>query len=49
MDCALLPLKIFVHEVLKRSRTSGSIMQTALCYIEAVRPEVHEILHDERS
>jgi len=48
MDSALLPLKNFVHEVLKRSRTSGSIMQTALCYLEAVRPKVPEILRDER-
>jgi hypothetical protein len=29
-------LSTFVHEVLKRSRTFGSIMQTALCYLEAV-------------
>ena len=48
MDSSPLPLKNFVHEVLKRSRTSGSIMQTALCYLEAVRPKVPEILRDER-
>src|SRR6266511_456053 len=28
---AIILLKNFVHEVLKCSRTSGSIMQTALC------------------
>jgi len=44
----LLPLRTFVHEVLKRSRTSGSILQTALCYLEAVRPKVPEVLRDEK-
>jgi len=38
----------YVHEALKRSRTSGPILQTALCYIEAVRPKVPEILCDTR-
>jgi len=45
---ALILLKNFVHEVLKRSRTSGSIMQTALCYVEAIRSEVPEILRNEK-
>ena len=48
MDSALPALKNFVHEVLKRSRTSGPIMQTALCYLEAIRPKVPEILNDEK-
>jgi hypothetical protein len=43
-----MPLKNFVHKVLKRSRTSGSIMQIALCYLEAIRSKVPEILHDEK-
>jgi len=47
-DSMLLPLKNFVHEVLKRSRTSGSILQTALCYLEAVRPNIPDILRDEK-
>ncbi|KAF8904492.1 hypothetical protein CPB84DRAFT_1845433 [Gymnopilus junonius] len=34
-DQNLLPIKPFVHEVLRRSRTSGSILQAALCYLEA--------------
>jgi hypothetical protein len=38
-----------VHEVLKRSRTSGSVMQTALCYLEAIRAKVPQILRDENS
>jgi hypothetical protein len=46
-DNALLPLKNFVHEVLKRSRTSGSVLQTALCYLEAVRPQIPEIRRDD--
>ncbi|CAA7261674.1 unnamed protein product [Cyclocybe aegerita] len=44
----LLPLRSFVHEVLKRSRTSGSVLQTALCYLEAIRPKIAEILRDEK-
>jgi hypothetical protein len=41
-------MKTFVHEVLKRSRTSGSILQAALCYLEAIRPKVPEILQQEK-
>ncbi len=44
----LLPMKTFVHEVLKRSRTSGSILQAALCYLEAIREKVPEILQQEK-
>ena len=44
----LLPMKTFVHEVLRRSRTSGNILQTALCYLEAIRSKVPEILQQER-
>jgi len=44
----LLPLWTFVHEVLKHSPTSGSILQTALCYLEAVRPKVPEVLRDKK-
>ena len=39
-----LLLRTFVQEVLKRSRTSGSIFQTTLCYLEAVRPKVPALL-----
>ncbi|KAI6121474.1 hypothetical protein F5141DRAFT_1090521 [Pisolithus sp. B1] len=34
----------FVQEVLRRSRTSGSVLQTALCYLEAVRAKVPELI-----
>jgi len=44
----LLPLQTFVREVLKHSLTSGSILQTALCYLEAIRSKVPEVLRDEK-
>jgi hypothetical protein len=34
------PLKTFAHEVLRRSRTSCSVLQTALCYLEALRSTI---------
>ena len=43
------PLKTFVHEVLRRSRTSCSVLQTALCYIEALRPKIPELVHQEQA
>jgi len=43
------PLKTFVHEVLRRSRTSYSVLQTALCYIEALRPTIPELVHQEQT
>jgi hypothetical protein len=43
------PLKTFVHEVLRRSRTSCSVLQTALCYIEALRQKVPELAHQEKT
>ncbi|KAI0062670.1 hypothetical protein BV25DRAFT_1915818 [Artomyces pyxidatus] len=42
------PMKAFVHEVLRRSRTSCSILQTALCYLEAVRYKVPDIVRQEK-
>lgn len=44
----LLPIKTFVHEVLRRSRTSTGVLQTALCYLEAVRRKVPEVLRKEK-
>lgn len=41
-------IKGFVHEVLRRSRTSGTVLQTALCYLEAIRSKVPELLSLER-
>ncbi|KAF7315456.1 hypothetical protein MIND_00060500 [Mycena indigotica] len=45
----LVPMKGFVHEVLRRSRTSGSVLQTALCYLEAIRSQVPELVAKEQS
>ncbi|KAJ7079115.1 hypothetical protein B0H15DRAFT_522011 [Mycena belliarum] len=45
----LVPIKGFVHEVLRRSRTSGSVLQTALCYLEAIRPRVPELIRKEQA
>jgi hypothetical protein len=44
----LVPIKGFVHEVLRRSRTSGSVLQTALCYLEAIRAKVPELVEKEK-
>jgi hypothetical protein len=45
----LVPIKGFVHEVLRRSRTSGCVLQTALCYLEALRPKISEIARQEKA
>ncbi|KAK7001236.1 hypothetical protein R3P38DRAFT_2559332 [Favolaschia claudopus] len=34
---------------LRRSRTSSSVLQTALCYLEAIRPKVPELILKEQS
>ncbi|KAF6760134.1 hypothetical protein DFP72DRAFT_1042730 [Ephemerocybe angulata] len=44
----LVPVRGFVHEILRRSRTSGCVLQTALCYLEAIRPKIPELAHLER-
>ena len=44
----LVPIKGFVHEVLRRSRTSGNVLQTALCYLEAIRAKVPELVEKEK-
>ena len=44
----LVPIRGFVHEVLRRSRTSGCVLQTALCYLEAIRPKIPELACLER-
>ena len=51
LPCAnnLVPIKSFVHEVLRRSRTSGQVLQTALCYLEAIRAKVPELVQQEKS
>ncbi|KAF9454019.1 hypothetical protein P691DRAFT_657134 [Macrolepiota fuliginosa MF-IS2] len=44
-----VPIKGFVHEVIRRSRTSGCVLQTALCYLEAIRPRVPELVRKEQA
>lgn len=44
----LVPIKCFVHEVLRRSRTSGSVLQTALCYLEAIRTKIPQLVEKEK-
>lgn len=44
-----VPIKGFVHEVIRRSRTSGCVLQTALCYLEAIRPKISVLLRKEKS
>jgi hypothetical protein len=39
----LVSLKKFVTELLKRSRSTAATFQTALCYLEAVRPRIPEL------
>lgn len=41
-------IKGFVHEVLRRSRTSGTVLQTALCYLEAIRSKVPDFVQKEK-
>ena len=45
---SLVPIRSFVHEVLRRSRTSGGVLQTALCYLEAIRPKIPQLVELER-
>ncbi|KXN91061.1 G1/S-specific cyclin pas1 [Leucoagaricus sp. SymC.cos] len=45
----IVPIKGFVHEVIRRSRTSGCVLQTALCYLEAIRPRIPDLLRKEQS
>ncbi|KAL0576290.1 hypothetical protein V5O48_005699 [Marasmius crinis-equi] len=44
-----VPVRGFVHEVLRRSRTSGTVLQTALCYLEAIRAKLPELIRQEKA
>ncbi|KAL4074177.1 hypothetical protein V8B97DRAFT_1931673 [Scleroderma yunnanense] len=46
--CELTSMRGFVQEVLRRSRTSGSVLQTALCYVEAIRAKIPELLRRDK-
>ena len=43
----IAPIKGFVHEVLCRSRTSGTVFQTALCHLEAICSRVPDLVWKE--
>lgn len=47
--CDVTSMRGFVQEVLRRSRTSGSVLQTALCYLEAVRAKVPALVRHEKN
>lgn len=42
-----MPLKQFIHEVLRRSRTSFITLQTALCYVEAIAAKLPTLIKEE--
>jgi hypothetical protein len=44
----LISLRKFVSELLRRSRSTCATLQTALCYIEAVRHKIPEFQQDEK-
>src|SRR6267154_4656017 len=54
LQCDVVPMKGFFHEVLRhsrtsrRSRTSGSVLQTTLCYLEAICTKVPELVTQEK-
>lgn len=37
---SLVPLEVFVEEILARSRTTGAVLKVALHYVEVLRPKV---------
>ena len=48
-QCNLVPIKGFVHEVLRHLQTSGCVFQTALCYLEAIRSKVPQLVEKEKA
>ena len=48
-QCNLVPIKGFVHKVLRRSRTSSCVLQTALCYLKAIRSNVPQLIKKEKT
>ena len=42
-----IPLKHFVHEALRRSRTTFSTLQYALCYMEAIAHILPDMAYEE--
>ena len=46
--CDIAPIKGFVHKVLHHLQTSGTVLQTALCYLEAIRSKVPDLIQKEK-
>jgi len=44
----LVPIKGFTHEVFRRSCTSGNVLPTALCYLEAIHAKIPELVEKEK-
>ncbi|EJD52385.1 hypothetical protein AURDEDRAFT_111113 [Auricularia subglabra TFB-10046 SS5] len=42
-----MPLRHFIHEVLRRSRTNFITLQTALCYVEAIAARLPTLVKEE--
>ncbi len=45
---ALVPLQTYVCDVIRQSRTTRSVLQSALCYIAAIRNKVSVLIDSER-
>ncbi|KAF7334147.1 hypothetical protein MVEN_02320800 [Mycena venus] len=45
----LLPIKDFIHEVLRRSHTSTSVLITALSYLDGIRDKVRDLIQKEQA
>lgn len=49
VDTDLIPLQKFVREILRRSRSTCSTFQTALCYLEAIRAKIPSVQQAEKA
>ena len=45
----LVPIRGFIHEVLRCSCTSATVLQTALCYLEAICSKMPDLVRQEQS
>jgi hypothetical protein len=45
----LVPVKGFIHEVLRHSQTSGCVLQAALCYLKAIHTKITEHAQQEKA
>jgi hypothetical protein len=45
----LVPIKSFIHEVLRHSWTFGCVLQAALCYLKAIHTKIPELAQQEKA